>query len=196
VRFGLIVMLSVLASCGREHGEPKSAPRAAVFNPAWLPAANGTGNLLVCLDKDVAPEELEKVTMPDRLLFQSWGRQLGPLRNKESFDPNAMKMGLEANALSSYAVMTIEPLTVSQEQPCTKVRVRAAISQGFRWSHEVVPANLHFMFQVEDLEVTPDFKLEGQMKLPESSLVKQVLLGGSLFATPIAPIGDPFELGE
>ena len=195
MRAALVLLPVLLVGCSSENAKPARAPDRA-FNPAWLPAAGGEGNLLICLDKDVAPEELEKVTMPARLLLQSWGRQLGPLRDKESFDPKSVESGPEANALSSYAVMTIEPLTVSQERPCVKVRARAVISKGFRWSHDSVPADLHFMFQVEDLEVAPDFKIANRMPLPVSSPVKQVLLGGSLFATRGAEIGEPIDLRD
>ena len=195
MRFTVVSLALVLVGCSSSDAERKRAP-VETFNPAWLPAASGAGNLLVCLDKDVAPEELVKVTMPPRLVFQSSGRQLGPLRSRESFDPKAMETGPEANALSSYAVVTVDPLTVSQEHPCVKVRTRAAVSKGFRWSHDSIPADLHFMFQVEDLEVTSDFKLRNQTNLPDSSSVKQVLLGGSLLATPVAPIGEPVDLKD
>ena len=195
MRVVLFALASLLVGCTNNNDEPKGTPEKA-FNLGWLPASTGKGNLLVCLDKDVAPDELKRVTMPARLLFQSWGPQLGPLRDKNSFDPKSLESGPEANALSSYAVVTTEPLTVSQEQPCVKVRARAAISRGFRWSHDSIPANLHFMFQVEDLEVTPDSRIRNQMPLPDSSLVKQVLLGASLFATPVARIGEPIDLED
>lgn len=185
----------VLMGCS-DVGPSSREARDKTFSPSWLPAAQGDGNLLVCLSKDVTVDELSEVTMPARLLFQSWGRQLGPLRDNASFDPQAIQTGPAADALSSYAVVTVEPFVVSQEHPCVKVKTRAVTNAGFRWSHESISADLRYMFQVEDLEITSDFRVGQATELPDESPVKQVLLGGALFATPIAPIADPIQLGR
>lgn len=192
----VLVMLAVafLAACSDAPNPENSGTTAAGFDPNWIPKANGRGNLLVCLRAAVEKDELESVRMPARLVFQSWGQLQGPLRSDRPFDPMAVMPGPQAAALSSYAVVTVEPFTVSQAEPCVRVAARSVRHKTMEWKHDVVPNSIHYAFQVENFDVSPTFEMRGELSLPEDNPAKQVLLGGALTATPMKDIGDPIEL--
>lgn len=193
--FCLLAVALTLTDCQRAPPENKAEARAS-FDPSWVPTGAGTGNLLVCLPDDVGPDEIAKVTMPARTVFQSWGPMTGNLRKSGAFDLHAVQGGGETDELRSYAVITTEPFRVSPDSPCARVHARAAMSQGFRWSHSVVPEKLHYSFQAETVSVSPDMTImpaQDDASHPERG---QALYSGDLNATPIADIGDPVTLKD
>lgn len=134
--------------------------------------------------------------MPARTVFQSWGPMTGNLRKSGAFDLHAIQGGKDTDELRSYAVITTEPFTVSPARPCVHVHARAALSEGFKWTHAVVPESLHYSFQAETVRVSPDMLITPTQDDPHHPEREQALYSGDLNATPLADIGDPVTLTD
>lgn len=193
LRASMVLLPPLLVSCSGQSSEsPKPKPSAI----ASLDYTKGPGNFMVCLSIDVEGDEMKSVTMPARIIFQSWGRLTGPITDGNSFDTKALGTGPEADALSSYAIVTTEPFTVSTDKRCVRVKARAAISKGFGWTHELIPEGMKFSFQAEDQHLTSEYRLIMPIDDPKPSLPDQVLASGLLNGTPVADISNPITILE
>lgn len=180
--------LMSLAGCG-SGADPKPAA-SATMQSVKLPPATGSGNFQICLSTDVGADEVGEVIMPARIIFQSWGPMHGSLSGPSSNDPRALGVDRVAKEFTSYAVVTTEPFKVSPASRCIRVNARAAVSQGFRWSHQDVPETIHYSFQAEDLEVSEDWTIHapsGEDQNPPPA--RQLLMSGALNGTPVQDIG-------
>lgn len=134
------------------------------FKAEWVPPAKGSGNFEVCLRKTAAEDGLTTVTIPDNVVLQSWGQLVTDLREPLNGDPRVIASihAPDLTDATSYAVITTEPVTLTTAQPCRITTVRAATNDGFRWTHEIVPADLHYVFaphptQIRGRVVTADY---------------------------------------
>lgn len=174
-----IILPCFVAACGDTSGRATDAPQvAASLLPAELPT--GSGNFLVCLPGRVGREELVDVTVPERVVFQSWEELQKPLLSDDPFSRTIDPITEKAKELTQYAVITTEPFALGPDRRCARVAVRALKTHTRMWTHEVVPAAKKLLFQAEDIEVSKGFKLVVRKKDPVQSTVQDMIDSGIL----------------
>lgn len=139
----LLLAVSVLTACSAESPTVPVVVPARAFNASFVPAAVGEGNFQICLTYDISQSGIETLTLPPNILFSSWGPLTANLRTRVSYDPGAV---LDHRELTSYALVTTSPLTLTVDRPCVVTSVRMVKSPSFDWTHDVLPTALHYVF--------------------------------------------------
>jgi hypothetical protein len=126
------------------------APPPAPFQASFIPAVSGDGNFEICLKKEISGDpDFKPFTIPANIVFQSWGQLVKDLRESQNNEDRAIGGDLRDPAvkeLTSYAVVTTKPVSLSRAHECVKTTVRAATSDGFVWMHTRAPASKHYVF--------------------------------------------------
>jgi hypothetical protein len=172
---------------------PQDAAPAQVpaFQASFVPKAPGKGNFEVCLGKEAKENGVSSVTLPPRLIFQSWGQLTGDLRDSQSYDKSVMGSTTpESKAKMSYGVVLTQPVTLTLSVPCRITTANAVTHDGFDFSHEVVPVELHLSFGADALLMeTMDDDITNQ-ETPGSKATANVLGMGLIFGTPVGDVGN------
>lgn len=194
MRFAIIVAAALLSACGQSSKAPqrqseakKPAPALQTFNAAWIPKATGVGNFEICLRDDAIENDIHSARVPSGVIFQSWGAITGPLRHGDNFDHSVLGSG-RSDERTQYAIVTVSGAHLTDKNPCQIVRARAAISEGFTFIHELVPASLNYSFSADSgILGTKAGIISNVEKDPLLSLTE----GGYLLGAVISDVGDP-----
>ncbi len=191
------VVALVLTACGPSPGTGRkeaSTAREPTFNPLWVPAAAGKGNFEVCYP-DARENGLESVTIPARIIFQSWGPLTGPLAT--SINYNLPDGGAEYRQITRFGVMTVETFTLTTVQPCRIVQARAVLNSGEGWRETRTLVADHLSFQSLGFGVSPKFVLSpSRWNDNQRSPVRDAVEGVGINATPVGDIADSVTLIE
>lgn len=175
----LVLLLTGISAC--RESEPSRPERVHSFRASFLPKPlpPEDGNFLVCIADRVEKEELHLGTIPAGLVFQGWGELQGLLTSDHPFDPTTMGT-TPAKELLSYAVVTTGAITLGPDKRCARVNVRALMTETHMWSKAVVPAQSHFGFEAEDIELDEDFVMVRRKEDPPRSFRQDLIDSGVL----------------
>jgi hypothetical protein len=141
------------------------------------------GNLRVCLTRDMGEEPYSSVRLPQGLIFESYGRQMGSERA-----PDPDREYLRFDDKTSQAVMLVRPLTLTKRAPCGLATARSVLSPEWRWIFPLVRAEDHLRFQPIRLrgDAGGAFNLPGNLGIATAK--------GLINASPTADIGSPIQV--
>lgn len=197
-RASSLLLLVALAACGEREAPPPPSdariegPPVASFVEEWIPPATGSGNFEVCL-QDAAENDFQKVVLPDRVLFTSWGPMQASLLVGGGRFPGAGDNDPQAAHLRSYAVVTTRAVTLTVDAPCALVPARVAVG-SFGGTQQSVPGDLRYIFQAVALTVDPAFRVGpgDDPKTPGETAIVMGLIHG----TAVADIAEPTPLED
>jgi hypothetical protein len=170
----------------QDPGNPLNRISGDLKTAQALPAEgpNRRGNLRLCLSKEIDEADFTTVTVPPELVFESYGRLVGDLR-----DPKGDEDYMLNDRKTSYGLITIRSTVLTKAKPCATIAVRSVLSADWPWLFPLVREADHLHFQ--------GLKIRGfngmNDKLPGH--VGDALNMGILNATPVADIGNPMDLG-
>ena len=145
---------------------------------------DGKGNFMVCVSPDIAVAGYKSVTVPQNLLFESYGRMAGGDLRAPELD--ASYPG--ASGIMPFAVVTQHALTLTDDNPCAVTSVRSVLSGDWRWPFPMIMERDRLIFyalKLKDYNGDPA-NLPGHLG--------DALGGRLLNGTPIADIGSPLNL--
>lgn len=176
-----LALIASAALSGCEQPAEQSTPASPKFDNAWIPDAPGQGNFEICLTKDAAENEVKSATIPAGVIFQSWGALTGPLRDADAFDHQSISASPHDNDMTAYATITKGSATLTEANPCQIVKADAVISEGFRFTHGTIPADLNYSFQAGGLMLNKAGRIEVSTREPLASIMQM----GVLVGTPV-----------
>jgi hypothetical protein len=146
----------------------------------------------VCL-QDAAENDLQRVVLPERVLFTSWGPLQGSLLAGGGRYPGSGDNDPQSAHLRSYAVVTTRAVTLTVDAPCVLVSARVAVGP-FGGTQQTVPRHLRYVFQAVALSVDPDFRV-GPAGDPMSAAEDAISMG-LVNGVAVEDVAQPTPLEE
>ena len=181
-----------VAACNQPTAQAPTNELAPHFRADYIPNASGKGNFEICLSNDAAENGMNSITLPGNLIFQSWGEITGNLRDPEAFDHKTIDGRTPLPDGVKYAVILTTPVHLTAANPCIITTADAILNNGFSFTHDTVPNDLHLNFQANGLYRTEKDTIDNKPKEPLLSATA----GGYLIGTPISDISDAVTLRD